>query len=146
MFELGLAVTSHALKLTGDVHEAGRAPRSSSQLMSLLPLLCARPQPGDYAAARIRDLAEGGLDWAGLLAAAADHGVAPLVCQRLIAVGGDVLPPLWREKFQEEFARNTRRNLFLVMELLRVLTALGRRGVRATPYKGPVLAAQAYGD
>ena len=137
---------SRAFRFTGDVHETGIAPRASSQLMSLLPLLCAPPQPDDCVAARIRALAESGLDWGGLLAAAADHGVAPLVCQRLIAAGGDVLPPLWREQFQEEFARHTRRNLFLVTELFRVLAALGQRGVRATPYKGPVLAAQTYGD
>jgi len=146
VFELGLPVTSRALKLTGGVREASIALRTPSQPMSLLPLLCARPRADDYAAARIRALAESGLDWGGLLVAAADHGVAPLVCQRLEALAGEALPPLWREQFQEEFARNTRRNLFLVTELFRVLEALGRRGVRATPYKGPVMAAQAYGD
>jgi hypothetical protein len=36
--------------------------------------------------------------------------------------------------------------LALTAELFRVLEALESRGVCATPYKGPVLAAQAYGD
>lgn len=146
MFEFGLPVMSRALKLTGDAHEDSIALRTPNQQTYSLPLLCARPGADDYAAARIRALVESGPDWGGLLVAAADHGVAPLVCHRLIAAGGDGLPPPWREKFQEECARNTRRNLFLVAELFRVLAALGRRGLRATPYKGPVLAAQVYGD
>jgi hypothetical protein len=119
---------------------------TATQPINSLLLLCARPREDSSAETQIRALAESGLDWANLLAAAANHGMAPLVCQRLDAAAGEVLPPLWRNRFREEFLRNTRRNLALTGELFRVLGALEAHSVRAVPYKGPVLAAQAYGD
>jgi hypothetical protein len=114
----------------------------TKELLLLCALACVEPD----AAARIRALTQEGLDWAELLVVAADQGVAPLVSHRLEVWAGEMLPSLWREQFREEFDRNTRRNLFLSAELCRVLAALDTAGVRATPYKGPVLAVQAYGD
>ena len=111
-----------------------------------LLLLCALACVDRDAGARIRALTQEDQDWAELLVVATDQGVGPLVCHRLEVWAGNVLPPLWREQFREEFERNTRRNLFLSAELCRVLAALDTAGVRATPYKGPVLAVQAYGD
>jgi len=111
-----------------------------------LLLLCALACVNRDAGARIRVLTQEDLDWAELLVVATDQGVGPLVCHRLEVWAGNMLPPLWREQFCEEFKRNTRRNLFLAAELCRVLAALDAAGVRATPYKGPVLAVQAYGD
>ena len=110
-----------------------------------LLLLCAR-RTNEDAGSRIRAIVDGGLDWAELLVSAAENGMAPLLCQRLETWAGNALPPLWRDQFREEFAANARRNLFLSSELLRVLDAFDARGIRATPYKGPVLAVQAYGD
>jgi hypothetical protein len=124
---------------------AARGPHATTRVHSLL-LLCARTKLDDAAAAEFRILAEQGVNWSGLLAAAAEHAVVPLVCQRLDDVAGDSLPPLWRDRFRNAFKCNVHRNLFLTSELFRVLAALGARGVRATPYKGPTLAARAYGD
>jgi hypothetical protein len=98
--ELGLPVTSRALNLNCDAPKASTDAIVPSQLMFSFLLLCARPRANASVAMRIRALAESGLDWAALLAAAADHGVAPLVCQRLEALAGDSLPPLWRGRFQ----------------------------------------------
>ena len=98
-------------------------------------------------AAGIRALAESGFGLGWIAGAAADHGVAPLVCKRLEETGGRFAAgDSGVERFRQEFVRNVRRNLFLVGELSLVLAALDRRGVRATPFKGPILAAQAYGD
>ncbi|MGB6431801.1 MAG: nucleotidyltransferase family protein [Candidatus Acidiferrales bacterium] len=94
----------------------------------------------------MRTLAERGVNWGELLAAAAEHGVAPCVCRRLDDVVRSAIPHLWRDCFRDAFRCNVHRNLFLTSELFRVLSALTARGVRATPYKGPVLAAQAHGD
>ena len=124
---------------------AARDPDANARIHSLL-LLCARTRLDDAATAEVRMLAERGVDWACLLVAAAEHAVAPLVCRRLDDIAGDTLPPLWRDRFRDAFRRNVHRNLFLTSELFRVLAALGARGVGATPFKGPVLAARAYGD
>ena len=139
-------MASVALPLPCDALQVSAGANAIGQPISFLPLLCARSLGHDCAAMRIRALAESKPNWAAFLSAAADHGVAPLVCHRLDEVAGDLLPLVWRERFRQEFARNARRNLFLSAELFRVLAALERRGVRAVPFKGPILAAQAYGD
>jgi Uncharacterised nucleotidyltransferase len=117
------------------------APENVSSL-----LLCARPQVDDETAARIRALAKKGPDWEALLALAAEHSLTPIVCKNLETHAGDSLAGQWRQRFREELVRISCRNLALSAELLRVLQALESGGVNAIPYKGPVLAAQAYGD
>ena len=109
-------------------------------------LLCARPQVDADTATQIQALARSRPDWEALLAMAAEHSLAPIVCKNLEACAGDALPSAWRQRFRNEFVRISCRNLALSAELLRVLQALESRSVNATPYKGPVLAAQAYGD
>jgi hypothetical protein len=91
-------------------------------------------------------LAESGPDWAALLSAADDHGLTPLVSARLLELPCHALPEGWRDRFRQEFVRNAHHNLALTVELIRVLRALDRGGVLALPFKGPVLAQQAYGD
>jgi hypothetical protein len=120
---------------------------TSETLASLL--LCTRTAfdgvDGD-SSKRMLALATSEPDWDALLSAAAEHSLTPIFCRNLEANAGDALPSSWRRRLNEEFLRNSCRNLALTAELFGVLQALESRGVRATPYKGPVLAAQAYGD
>jgi hypothetical protein len=119
-------------------------PTSPGKLTSLL--LCAQPQVGSDTSKRILALATTEPDWDALLAAAAEHSLTPVFCRNFEAQAGEALPSSWRQRFNQEFLRNCCRNLALTAELFRVLQALESRGVCATPYKGPVLGAQAYGD
>jgi hypothetical protein len=112
-------------------------------------LLCARTAVGGVdgdASKRMLALATGEPDWDPLLTAAAEHSLTPIFCKNLEANAGDALPPSWRRRLNEELLRNSCHNLALTAELFGVLQALEKHGVCATPYKGPVLAAQAYGD
>lgn len=118
------------------------AIRPEKQLL----LCCARTRLDCGAAARIRALVCGGLDWAYLLAAAGEHGVVPLLSRQLQAACPQDVPPPWREELRKEFQRNTARNLFLTSELLRILQLFQDHAVTAIPYKGPALAALAYGN
>jgi len=45
-----------------------------------------------------------------------------------------------------EFRRNTVRNLYLAEELLRILKVVADQGILILPFKGPLLAQQAYGN
>lgn len=109
-------------------------------------LLCARTRVDSSTTNRLRALIAKERDFAGVVAAAADHCVAPLVCHHLTSAASDVLPPIWREQLREEFLLNSRRNLFLTGSMFSVLDAFRRGGIRAVPHKGPSLAALAYGD
>jgi hypothetical protein len=108
-------------------------------------LLCGLLRP-THAMAQVRACLGTDVNWGGLLAAAAEQGVLPLLWQRLEGLSRAELPWDRRVQLREEFKRNAHRNFFLAAELLRILAALCAHGVRATPHKGPVLALQAYGD
>jgi len=109
-------------------------------------LLSAKPRLDAAGQSRVREFARSTPDWEELLAMAAVHGLRPTFVNNLEGCAVDALNPSWRERFRSGFLRNSCRNLALTAELIHVLQALESNGVRATPYKGPVLAIQAYGD
>lgn len=122
------------------------APKSAADNLAAL-LLCSKPRIDTHAAERILALAKSGPDWDALLSMASEHGLSPLFCSNVRANAGDALPSAMRQRLNEELLHNSCRNLAFTAELLEVLEALVEsHGVCVTPYKGPLLAAQAYGD
>ncbi|HXN24441.1 MAG TPA: nucleotidyltransferase family protein [Candidatus Dormibacteraeota bacterium] len=119
---------------------------SSLQPELALLLECARTVVEDSGAARIRALAASNLDWADVLARAQEHGVAPLVDLHLREIAAGVAPSEWLGRLQRLCQGNAFINLSMAAELFRVLETFRAQGIRAIPYKGPALAAQAYGD
>ena len=113
--------------------------------MELL-LCCARTTLSPQHAARIHEIASGPLDWEWLLPAADEHALIPLLHWHLHAVGGDAVPAAWRGMLDELFRENARRNLLSTSRLLEIMDSAARAGVAPIPYKGPVLAATAYGN
>jgi Uncharacterised nucleotidyltransferase len=126
-----------------------------------LLISCARTRLDAAAAAKIRRLVARALDWDFVMRAAAENSVTPLVARHVGAVAaemawmtgetgeagarfGRVATALGR--LQEAARANSLRCLLFASELIRIVEALGAEGVAAIPYKGPVLAAQAYGD
>src|SRR5260370_9892197 len=110
-----------------------------------LLLLCVRAR-ADESAQRIRALAVSGLDWEYLQALAVEHGVVPLLSLRLHDLAGDVVPPERVRRMHELSKSSLFLNLSFAAELSRVLEIFRAAGIPAVPYKGPVLAAQVYGD
>jgi hypothetical protein len=92
-----------------------------------------------------RDLAAGP-DWPALRRLAADHGVLPLLYAHLQALAPGLIAPEPWASLSTMNAIVARRNARLAQELLRVLRLLADAGIDAIPFKGPVLALQAYGD
>jgi Uncharacterised nucleotidyltransferase len=111
-----------------------------------LLVLCARSRTTPEIAEQIRRLSEGPIDWDYLLSEAAENSVTPLLDLQLRAGAPDGVPAERREKLTAACRGNAVRSLFLAAELTKILEGFRSRGIQATPYKGPVLAAQAYGD
>jgi hypothetical protein len=111
-----------------------------------LLLCCTRTRVDPARAERIRVLASGELDWPYLYAAAVEHGVAALLYWHLRATCPEAVPTPWMEQLEAAFRQNVRRNLRLSAELFGILESFRAGGVAAIPYKGPVLAEQAYGN
>lgn len=120
--------------------------RDSFEIESKLLILCARTRMSAETAERIRELVENGLNWQVLTEAAAAHGVMPLLCHHLLAMCPERIPDEWRARLRIDFGRIAQRNLFLTSQMLRLSARFRGQGLSAIPYKGPLLAAQAYGN
>src|SRR5215213_7019315 len=97
-----------------------------------LLLSCARTKR----APEVTRLAVEDIDWNYFFLLARRHGVVPLVYRQL----KDLLPPVFKQYYQE----NAARNIVLTNELCRIIKLFAGAGIEAIPYKGPVLALFAY--
>ena len=97
-------------------------------------------------AEQIQNLVAQPLDWAYLLSEAVENSISPLLERQLCAVVPKAVPPEYLAQLKTTSRANTVRCLYMVAELNRILDLFESHGIPAIPYKGPVLAQQAYGD
>jgi len=111
-----------------------------------LLLLCAAPHsiavPPEQAASLLGQVS----DWPFLFSAADAHGIRMLFFRTLKAAGYPRLPNEWLQACERGLQTQAEENLVFTVELARLLGLLETRGIQAVPYKGPVLALQAFGD
>jgi hypothetical protein len=111
-----------------------------------LLLACARINTPPENEASIRQMLGEGLDWTSFVRKALDHGLAGLAGHTLARVARDMVPGEILDAFQVNIVRTRTRNHILFDELTVVMEMLANHGVASIPFKGPVLAIQAYGD
>jgi hypothetical protein len=111
-----------------------------------LLVLCARMRMEPAVAQEIRALVARPLDWDYLLSQAAENSLTPLLARNLSVSAADIVPPDQMKRLADATRANTARCLILTAELIKIMDMLQSDGIPAIPYKGPVLAAQAYGD
>ncbi len=121
---------------------AGVADRPEVKLL----LSCAQSRRDPERSAKIKDLLRERIDWEFLIRTARSHGIMPLLSWQLNAVPPEAIPSSVLDQLSAEFRNNSLRSLSLTGELLGLLRKLEAQGVAAIPYKGPVLAASAYGN
>ena len=107
---------------------------------------CARTHMSAEIADRVRALITSGLDWQALNKAAGEHGVTPLVFSQLLAHFAELVPTEWRTRMRSSLEETARRNLYMTAEMSRLANQFRVAGIFAVPYKGPLLATQAYGN
>jgi hypothetical protein len=118
----------------------------AATLEAELLLRSARVVVDDAAAQRVQELLRHDLDWASLLRAAEAQGMTPLLYLHLNRLAPDAVPKAVLDDLRQRFFDHARHNLLLTGELLRLLPLFAGRGIRAIPFKGPTLAAYAYGN
>jgi hypothetical protein len=92
----------------------------------------------------VRSLAES-VRWDAFLSLAASHGLLALCAHHLL--GADLpIPEDVRERLLDWRRRISIEGLHLASALIHLVGQMDSAGVRCIPYKGPVLAAQVYGD
>jgi hypothetical protein len=121
-------------------------PCAEKQLL----VCCARTKMPAAVAERLREITAQRLDWDYVLDEAAAHSLGPLLDRHLRAMassdGSNSIPSSALERLKVTSRANTVRCLFLTAELHKILDVFRSEGLVTIPYKGPVLAEQAYGD
>jgi hypothetical protein len=111
-----------------------------------LLLCCARTRVQPGVAEQIHKLVAQPLDWPYLLSEADENSITPLLEKQLCAVVPEAIPPEYLAQLKSASRANTVRCLFMTAELNKILELFESHGIQSIPYKGPVLAQQAYGD
>jgi hypothetical protein len=110
-----------------------------------LLLACARTVVEPRIRERIGELLQMGIDWSLLERKAHRNYVMPLLCRNLLAHPG-CLPDSVSQNLRAYLDQHAKNNLFQAMELLKIIRLLDKHGIPCLPFKGPILAATAYGD
>jgi Uncharacterised nucleotidyltransferase len=105
----------------------------------------ARTHMDTTTADRIKGLLRGEIDWESLLSLAGPHGLTSLLYWQLNAICPQDVPEDRLSQLRNHFEENTRHNLYLTGEMLKVIGLLEREGIKAVPFRGPVLASSCYG-
>lgn len=121
-----------------------RTDKNSIEVQVLVA--CARKRMDAAQRSRFTELVAQPLDWAFLLQLANENGLLPLLHKHLTETGTGSIRPDVLKQISQANRESALRGLLLTAELLRVLDAFRQRGIRAIPYKGPVLAQRAYGS
>jgi hypothetical protein len=85
-------------------------------------------------------------DWDKVLDLAAAHGMRSMLHRVLAATGNSAIPDHVIATLHAFIQLNLKRNLRKTGELIRLIRIFAECGVNVIPYKGPTLAALAYGD
>ncbi len=111
-----------------------------------LIICCARTIIPPSFVKRIQHLVEENLDWEYVRQAAQHHAVLPLVYQALKVVDQDSLPDTFLQHLKNHFRSTVIHNMQMAADLLKILKLFEEHGIKAVPFKGPVLAENVYGD
>ncbi|MBS1824093.1 MAG: nucleotidyltransferase family protein [Acidobacteria bacterium] len=112
-----------------------------------LLLACTRAEVDEAGKRRIGSLIEESqVDWKQFFAEASGHGVFPLVCRNLARYEGLPIPPPVLRRLNVRRRLAAARNVALTAELIEIVDLLNEHGIRALPFKGPVLSAALYGS
>ncbi len=116
--------------------------RPEAQLL----LCCARTTLDEVTQKRATSLLSQELDWAYFLRLATRQRVVPLIQRSLSAAQFGAIPPAITAALAQQQDHIARRNFFLTGRLVGLLRTLDTGGIRAIAYKGPAIAAVAYGN
>ena len=122
------------------------SPVSRLRREAQLLLCCARTTLDVDTRRRATSLISEGLDWEYFVRLVGKQRAVPLVHRCLEREGLEGVPAGIVSVFEQQHRQIARRNLFVTGKLLDLLKLLAQEHVRAIAYKGPAIAAVAYGD
>jgi hypothetical protein len=110
-----------------------------------LLVACCADSSGNARADCLRKFLSRALDWDRVLHLVDHHRVVPQVYEALAPIS-HLVPSQPFDALRSRYQHNARKTLWFTAELLRILSHLESAGIKALPYKGPVLAQTLYGE
>lgn len=126
-------------------HPSSNYARKTRPEIDLL-LCCARTRPTVETTNQIRAICHAGIDTEYLIRIAKQHMLAPLVYRNLSTACPEYIPGDALGRLREYSDATAKTNRVLSEELVRLLKLFDEHQIFALPFKGPTLAATAYGD
>jgi Uncharacterised nucleotidyltransferase len=111
-----------------------------------LLLCCARTRFSDLYTNRVKRLAERGLKWKMIVDLSETHKLTQLLFQNLQTTCPEVVPAEVLSQLQNLYNAQVQYILYQTGELVSLVKEFSAQGIRALPYKGPVLATQVYAN
>ncbi|GGJ03444.1 nucleotidyltransferase domain-containing protein [Neoroseomonas lacus] len=115
-------------------------------LESAVVFATARRELGEADRAVLLSASARGVDWTAVVRGALAHGTGTLLCHHLLTLPSDKLPAAMHAAAEAVVAGRRAANAAVVEQLFGLLDALETAGIEAVPFKGPALAAEAFGD
>lgn len=109
-------------------------------------LCCATTQIDSDTVTNIKSIVSIDLDWEYIIKMATKHKLRPLLYWQLNKICFEGVPDQIMDNLKDYFNHNTRKNLLMFSELIKIMKLLESCGIVTIPYKGPVLAILAYKD
>jgi len=94
---------------------------------------------------QIKSLSTADFDWNYFFKTVLKHKITPIIYSNL-KKHADLIPNDVYINLREFFNNNAKKNLFLLMELIKIIELFEKNKVAILSYKGPILAYMAYGD
>lgn len=107
---------------------------------------CAQSRMSSRQIDGVSKLFSNSLDWKFILNISTRNAVSSLVARNLLHKFDDLLPTEIKEVLSAHFQTNLQRNMFLTGKLLEIVRLFEANQIPVLPFKGPLLAARAYGD
>lgn len=109
-------------------------------------LYCARSRFSDPYPARVKRLAEKGINWKTVIDLSETHKLTQLLYKNLKSSCPEVVPAEALTRLRNIYSSQVQFILYLTGELVSLVKDFSAMGIPALPYKGPVLATQIYGN
>lgn len=122
--------------------ELGCHARAEAQLL----FACARTSVDSKTRDRIATLLAENLDWEFVLQKAHQNCVTPLLYWSLSTQNSSLIPDAVMKRLRLFFSTHVRRNLHQTAEMITLVRLFEQVNIPALPFKGPTLAARAYGN
>lgn len=111
-----------------------------------LLICCSRTHVDEQVAIKINTLLQEQINWQNLIEIASYHKVLPLLFINLNKFNSQAVPSNIFSSLKNYYYFNTQRSLLLASKLINILNIFGQNEIPVIPFKGPILAAIAYGD